>query len=143
MPPGRAKREPGSSVTAFHRVNHRKYRCIYIFRKRMTYNRLDPWEGGMRVVEAVRFARFEWDAVKERFNVAKHGIDFDEALIALSQPHLEARSDRNGEVRVLAICPHSNHVIAVVYTPRGEACRIISARRARKNEQREYRLHYT
>jgi uncharacterized DUF497 family protein len=96
----------------------------------------------MHVVEAIGFIRFEWDAAKERINVAKHGIDFDEALLALSQPHLETRSDRNGEVRILAICPHSDRVIAVVYTPRGEVCRIISARAARRNEQREYRLHY-
>ena len=42
----------------------------------------------MHVVEAIGFIRFEWDAAKERINVAKHGIDFDEALLELSQPHL-------------------------------------------------------
>lgn len=96
----------------------------------------------MRMVETVRFTRFDWDRNKERINIDKHGIDFDEALIALSQPHLETRSDRNGEVRILAICPHSDRVIAVIYTPRGDVCWIISARAARKNEKREYRLHY-
>ncbi|MBX3573936.1 MAG: BrnT family toxin [Mesorhizobium sp.] len=96
----------------------------------------------MRIVEKVRFTRFDWHGPKEQTNLAKHGIDFDEALIALSRPHLEARSDRNGEVRILAICPHSDRVIAVVYAPRGDTCWIISARPARKNEKREYRLHY-
>lgn len=88
------------------------------------------------------FDEFEWDAAKEAANIGKHGIDFDEALIALSQPHLEKRSDRNDEIRTLAICPSTGRIIAVVYTMRGEKCRIISARSARRDEQRAYRNHY-
>ncbi|GLS32244.1 hypothetical protein SAMN04488498_106188 [Mesorhizobium albiziae] len=68
----------------------------------------------MRRIEKLEFNEFEWDVEKERQNIKKHGIDFDEALIALSQPHLEARSDRNGEVRTLAICPSSGRIIAVI-----------------------------
>ncbi|MFQ5730311.1 MAG: BrnT family toxin [Waddliaceae bacterium] len=33
----------------------------------------------------------------------------------------------------------NNRIIAVVYTPRGDKIRIISARKARKNEERKYR----
>jgi uncharacterized protein len=99
-------------------------------------------ENVMQRIDQVEFEEFEWDASKERSNLGKHGIDFDEALIALSQPHLEKRSDRNGEVRILAICPSSGRIIAVVYTMRGVKCRIISARAARKDEQREYRHHF-
>jgi uncharacterized protein len=96
----------------------------------------------VRRVEHRNFGDFEWDVFKERLNIEKHGIDFDEALIALSLPHLETRSDREGEVRTLAICPSSNRVIAVVYTMRGEKCRIISARAARSYEQRAYRDNF-
>jgi uncharacterized DUF497 family protein len=96
----------------------------------------------MRLVRETLFSEFEWDSAKEQRNIRKHGIDFDEALIALSQPHLEERSDRNGEVRTLAICPSSGRIIAVVYTMRGEKCRIISARAARDYEQAEYRHNY-
>ena len=51
-------------------------------------------------------------------------------------------SERNDEIRTLAICPLTDRLIAVVYTMRGDICRIISARAARKNEQRAYRQVY-
>jgi uncharacterized DUF497 family protein len=69
-------------------------------------------------------------------------ITFEEAAEALAHPHLEQESNRDGEMRVLAICPLSMRVIAVVYTLRGEKRRIISARAARDYEQREYRYIY-
>ncbi|MDI6027082.1 BrnT family toxin [Corticibacterium sp. UT-5YL-CI-8] len=96
----------------------------------------------MQRIERPAFESFEWNPDKEAVNIEKHGIDFDQAAIALSQPHLEARSDRNGEIRILAICPSSGRIIAVILTMRGPICRIISARAARKNEQVEYRLKF-
>jgi uncharacterized DUF497 family protein len=97
----------------------------------------------MQRVERPVFNEFEWDRDKEERNIRKHGIDFDQAAIALSRPHLEVRSDRNGESRILAICPSSGRIIVIIYTIRGQRCRIISARAARKNEQRAYRHHFT
>ncbi|MBW8285529.1 MAG: BrnT family toxin [Rhizobium sp.] len=85
------------------------------------------------------FATFEWDENKRHANLLKHGIDFIRAASALQQPHVKIMSNRDGEARILAICPDTQKLIAVVYTMRGEACRIISARAARKNEQRAYR----
>ncbi|WP_454850044.1 BrnT family toxin [Rhizobium binxianense] len=86
-----------------------------------------------------QFSSFEWDEDKRQANILKHGIDFPRAAAALNEPRLEKRSDRNGEVRTLAICPDSLKLIAVIYTMRNESCRIISARAARKNEQKAYR----
>ncbi|WP_332305800.1 BrnT family toxin [Rhizobium sp. GR12] len=85
------------------------------------------------------FISFEWDENKRLINIEKHGIDFPRAARALSQPHLERRSDQNGESRILAICPETDDLIAIVYTTRGEVCRIISARATRKNERAAYR----
>ena len=85
------------------------------------------------------FISFDWDETKRLSNIEKHGIDFPRAARALSQPHLESRSDQNGECRILAICPDTDDLIAIVYTMRGEVCRIISARATRKNERRTYR----
>jgi uncharacterized DUF497 family protein len=90
----------------------------------------------------VELSSFTWDEDKRQSNLQKHGIDFEDAVLALSQPRIEFRSDRNGEVRTVAICPDSERLIAVVYTMRGEVCRIISARAARKNEQTEYYARY-
>jgi len=88
------------------------------------------------------FSSFEWDELKRETNLAKHGIDFPRAASALNGPRLDKPSERNGEIRTLAICPLTDRLIAVVYTMRGEACRIISVRAARKNEQRAYRQVY-
>jgi uncharacterized DUF497 family protein len=96
----------------------------------------------VRIVQDIPFWEFEWDENKAESNLEKHGISFGEAAEALAQPHLERESSRNGEMRVLAICPLSQRIIAVVYMARNEKCRIISARAARRNEQRTYRLIY-
>jgi uncharacterized DUF497 family protein len=85
------------------------------------------------------FVSFEWDENKQLKNIEKHGIDFLRAARALQQPHLERQSDQNGESRVLAICPETERLITIVYTMRGDACRIISARAARQNERTTYR----
>lgn len=84
------------------------------------------------------FASFEWDENKRKANLVKHDIDFEDALEALSEPHIELLSNRNGEVRICAICPLGRRLITVVYTMRGDICRIISARAARKNEHKLY-----
>jgi uncharacterized protein len=84
-------------------------------------------------------ARIEWDAAKAASNRDKHGIDFDEAIEIFYGPSLLRRSDRNAEERWLAIGETERRVVTVVFTWRGDALRIISARRARKNEERAYR----
>lgn len=85
---------------------------------------------------------FEWDEAKRRANVEKHGIDFPRTTDALKGPRLDMRSERNGELRTLAICPDTLRLIAVVFIMRGEVRRIISARAAHDNEQRKYRQIY-
>src|SRR5437762_13099207 len=81
----------------------------------------------------------EWNEDKAAINCRKHGIDFDEAVGALYGPVLLNRSDRNNEERWHAIGETEGRVIAVVFTWRGDTLRIISARRARKYEERTYR----
>jgi uncharacterized DUF497 family protein len=84
------------------------------------------------------FATFEWNETKRQANIEEHGIDFEDAATIFSRPYLRIRSDRNSEKRFVAIGCIEDIEIAVVYTMRGDACRIISARRARTNERKEY-----
>ena len=84
-------------------------------------------------------AEFEWDDEKREINFAKHGIDFDSAIAVFHGPIILRRSDRNNEERWTALGYSDDRLILVVFTRRAEAFRIISARRARKNEEREYR----
>lgn len=81
---------------------------------------------------------FDWDERKSRSNLAKHGIDFDGAAEIFYGPVVLRRSDRNNEERWLAVGFSENRLIAVVFTRRADVIRIISARRARKNEESEY-----
>jgi hypothetical protein len=80
----------------------------------------------------------EWNAEKAASNRRKHGIDFDDAVEVFDGPCLIRRSDRNKEERWLAIGESEGRVLAVAFTWRGSALRIISARRARDNEKRAY-----
>ncbi|EKS36974.1 MULTISPECIES: BrnT family toxin [Afipia] len=82
---------------------------------------------------------FEWDGDKNRRNIEKHGIDFEDAVDIFDGPLLLYRSDRNNEERWIAIGKSNNHVIAVIFTWRNDIIRIISARSARKNEKESYR----
>lgn len=84
---------------------------------------------------------FEWDTNKEVGNISKHGISFVAAARIFLTKHYEARSDRDGEIRYLVVGELEGRVLAVVYTKRSGKYRIISARRARKNEETTYRKH--
>lgn len=82
---------------------------------------------------------FEWDPRKAATNLLKHGIDFEDAVHVFDGPVLLSRSDRNGEIRCRAVGALRGVEVAVAFTFRGPALRIISARRARRHERAEYR----
>jgi len=77
----------------------------------------------------------EWDDRKRVINLAKHGIDFTRAVEAFNdRRNYEYRSDRDGEQRCVLIGQSKGDIIAVVFTLRPNAIRIISIRRARQEE---------
>ena len=79
--------------------------------------------------------RFERDKEKAKANLEKHGVDFDEAMQVFHEPSAVVRSDRDGESRWKAIGELEGHVSTIVFTRRADTLRIISARRAGKNEK--------
>jgi len=84
----------------------------------------------------------EWDPAKEARNLEKHGLSFVARAQALaSGPTFECQSHRGSEPRWVAVGMHpaTRRVIAVVYTIREGRYRIISVRRARKDEEEGYR----
>jgi uncharacterized protein len=87
---------------------------------------------------------FEWDAAKSAANIAKHGIDFEDAIGIFDGPVLEKADARRdyGEDRFVAFGVVDDRELAVVYTGRGERRRIISARRAHGRERKAYREAY-
>ena len=83
---------------------------------------------------------FEWDEGKRQANILKHGIDFVDAIAVFAGRFIETEDLRRdyGERRFLASGEVAAEVIRVVYTSRGDRCRIINARRARRDERRAY-----
>jgi uncharacterized protein len=84
---------------------------------------------------------FEWDVAKAAANFRKHGISFEEAIYALGDLLIvEEFDDREdyGEDRMIAYAMGKTELLTIIYTQRGEFTRIISARRATRNEQDNY-----
>lgn len=84
---------------------------------------------------------FEWDEAKNEINIRKHGIDFEDVADMFNHPMLTLLDDREdyGEERWIAIGLLRQMVGVVVYVERYEdTIRIISARKATKNEVRRY-----
>lgn len=84
---------------------------------------------------------FEWDPEKDAANLAKHGIDVIDAQAVFDDPaRIEVDSSRpeHGEHRRKVVGTIDGRVFAVIFTKRGEKKRIISARRARRDERAEY-----
>ena len=83
--------------------------------------------------------RYEYDPEKSRLNKAKHGIDFEEAQALWADKYalrLDARSDI--EPRFVVIGRIDDVLWAAFFTYRKEVARIISVRRARKQEIKIY-----
>lgn len=84
-------------------------------------------------------AGFEWDEEKDRANLIKHGISFDDASQIFNGPVIVKRSDRNDEERWIGVGESNDRILTVIFTRRDKAIRIISARRPRSDEKRAYR----
>lgn len=85
--------------------------------------------------------RFEWDEAKNAANIAKHGVDFADAIDIFNHPMLSLIDDRKNynEERWIAIGWMKFLVGVVVYTEqRADVIRVISARKATKREVQHY-----
>ena len=80
---------------------------------------------------------YEWDEQKHIANVKKHGIDFIDVPEVFDGNVVIIPDERfnYGETRFLLIGILKSQVVVVAYTERDENIRIISARKATKNEQ--------
>lgn len=85
---------------------------------------------------------YEWDNNKNEANLAKHGIDFNLACEIFSDPYAIVQYNRtiDNEVRDQIIGKINNEIIIlfVVFTKRKNTIRIISARKASKQERAIY-----
>jgi uncharacterized DUF497 family protein len=85
--------------------------------------------------------QFEYDPQKAKSNRQKHGISFAEAEMVFFDPLTihELDPDSTTEERFIALgMGNTGSILVVVYTLRGEIIRLISARRATKQETKIY-----
>jgi uncharacterized protein len=85
--------------------------------------------------------KYEWDDNKQQINIEKHGIDFVDAIAIFGDINRIEKTimHESGERRHITIGMVNEVILLVVYTLRGKSIRLISARRACKNERKHYK----
>ena len=84
---------------------------------------------------------FEYDPRKAQINWQKHGVSFAEAELVFFDPLAihDVDPDSVSEERFIAVgIGSSGLLLVVVYTMRGDAVRLISARYATRQEAKAY-----
>jgi hypothetical protein len=85
---------------------------------------------------------FEWDPNKATKNLRKHGVSFEEATTAFTDPlsitiHDPLHSDQEDRFILIGMS-NKNRLLVIVHTDRQDRIRIISARKATKKERKQY-----
>lgn len=85
--------------------------------------------------------RFRYDPAKAAENLKKHKVSFADAEGVLEDPLAATVEDPDaeGEERFVTVgLGSAGELLVVVWTERGEDCRLISARRATRKERKHY-----
>ena len=84
--------------------------------------------------------QFKWDELKRKANLAKHGIDFNDAARIFAGPLVLFEDDRAdyNEQRMIAMGLLDSLVVIVVHVESDRTIRIISIRKADKYETNLY-----
>jgi uncharacterized DUF497 family protein len=84
--------------------------------------------------------RYQWGRNKALTNLNKHGIDFADAVAVFSDElAITIFDERFNEERFITIgIDFFSRILVVVYTMRDNEVRLISARKASKNERLQY-----
>lgn len=94
----------------------------------------------MDILYLVQGIEFEWDNNKEKSNVEKHGVTFEEATEVFFDPFYQTGdASANDEQRDFIIgYSFTSRLLLVVYVERGKRTRIISARPTTRTERKLY-----
>ena len=88
----------------------------------------------------MRWFIYQWNRDKAAANLRKHGIDFADAVLVFSDAlAITIPDERFDEERFVTMgLDGLGRVLVVVYTLRGEEIRVISARKATRQERQQY-----
>jgi uncharacterized DUF497 family protein len=85
---------------------------------------------------------FEWDPVKARRNLKKHGVSFEEASTIFDDPlfisFLDEEHSEAEERQITIGMSNKTRLLMAAHTERKKLIRMISARKATKNEETFY-----
>jgi uncharacterized DUF497 family protein len=89
--------------------------------------------------------KFEWDEVKRLANIRKHGIDFLDAPEVFAGETLTIKDIRFDycETRYVTMGLLKGRVVVIAHTERADRIRIISARKATRNEELAFFQQFT
>jgi uncharacterized DUF497 family protein len=86
---------------------------------------------------------YSWDEAKNKINIKKHGIDFQDAVQLFEYPMITCIDNRKdyGEERWVGIGFLKGIIAVIVYTENDfkDSIRIISARKATINEGKKFK----
>ena len=87
----------------------------------------------------MRDDRFEWDDRKAASNLRKHGVSFEMARLAFSDlDAIEDLDETDDEERIARIGLAGDRLLLVIFTMRDPRIRIISVRKAKRDEELRY-----
>lgn len=83
---------------------------------------------------------YQWDENKAKTNLKKHHVDFADAVTVFNdEAALTVEDDYPDEERYVTIGLDAlGRILVVIYTWRGESIRLISARKATRQERKQY-----
>lgn len=84
--------------------------------------------------------KFIWDESKRIGNINKHGLDFAQTHLVFKKDTFTFEDNRiaYNERRFITLGLLGGAVVVVVHTETDDVCRVISLRKAVKNEQKLY-----
>ena len=84
--------------------------------------------------------KFEWNEAKQQSNLRKHRLDFADAETVFAGATFSFEDDRfeYSEDRYITLGLLRGAVVVIAHTEREEVIRVISMRKATKNEQQVY-----
>lgn len=85
----------------------------------------------------------EYDPAKEERNRSRHGVGFQGADAVFANFRIDVEDDREdyGETRFITLGRIAREIVVCVWTPRDDKARIISLRKAEKDEREIYNLY--
>jgi uncharacterized protein len=88
----------------------------------------------------LRWNEIRWDEAKNRTNVAKHGLSFEDAEQVFAGPCVTFEDDRfaYGEERLITLGLLAGRLVVIAHAPRDDGTRIISMRKGNRREQKIY-----